>query len=221
MLNKALRRLGKPVLGNSYQLLATYTGKPIDVGNREHIVEQVGDGTLTVNNVIRTLFSEDDLLGKRVERKSHKPKVDPSGKTGQVLVTGEGDVPTVLSACCKPRFPHEIIGFVTRGSTIRVHRAQCRELEGLEQERILEASWAAAEGETQYQVKLVLETEDRKGLLKDVVTIVSDLGMSILDFSLKNEGKSHLMVETPNYDLLDRLMYRLERVDGVRGVEKG
>ena len=56
-------------------------------------------------------------------------------------MTGEEDLPVVLSSCCKPKPPVAIIGYVTRGRSIRVHRSSCSDLSGLEGERFVSTHW--------------------------------------------------------------------------------
>lgn len=71
-------------------------------------------------------------------------KISPTkkGKSGsRILVTGEEDLPVILSACCKPKSPVPVIGYVTRGKSIRIHRQNCRELQGLEGQRFVSAHW--------------------------------------------------------------------------------
>jgi GTP pyrophosphokinase len=228
MLNKALKRMGKSLLGPNFRLLKSYGGKNMDVSHREHIVEQVGDGTLTINHVIRTIFSEEDLLGMKIQKQaSPKPVVEkvPSAEDSkEVLITGEGDLPFTLSACCKPRYPHEILGSVTRGQTIRIHKKTCRELSDLDPDRLLDASWLTDAVKAHYQVQIRVRSLDRTGLLKDIVNVVADLDISILDFPLVEKDDDmvirDLIVEIPDYDLLTKLMYRLENVEGVEKVKK-
>jgi GTP diphosphokinase / guanosine-3',5'-bis(diphosphate) 3'-diphosphatase len=229
IINKELKRLGKGSLGPNYNLLAMYGGSKLKFADRENIVEMVGNGTMTVNNVVRTVFSEDELLGKKVVKKAvHRPKVDPKPSAGvreDVLITGEDNLPITLSACCSPRHPVAIIGVVTRGRTIRVHVKECRELSDIEPQRLLEATWAVASDEVpQYQVKVQIHADDRVGLLRDIIQVVADMDMNIVDFPLvsKESGVTvrNLIVEAPGYDDLAKLFYGLERLDGVHSVQK-
>jgi len=231
MLNKALRSMGKPLLGPNFQLLKVYGGTSLDLSHREHLVEQVGDGTVTPNHVLRTLFSEEDLLGTRVEKiPVHMPSIKAplvateTGESRDVLITGQSDLPFTLSACCKPHYPQSILGYVTRGNTIRIHQTSCRELSDIDPERLLEASWFVEAQRVHYQIKLRMESMDRVGLLKDIVNAVADLDISILDFPLVGHEEERVMrdliVEIPDYNLLEKLIYRLEKIPNVLKVRK-
>ena len=139
------------------------------------------------------------------------------------MITGESNLPVSLSACCKPHYPQAILGYVTRGKTIRVHQKSCRELNDIDSARLLEASWFI-EALPRYQVQLRMESMDRVGLLKDIVNAVADLAISILDFPLVERHEGHvvrdLIVEISDYDLLAKLIYRLEKIENVMSVRK-
>lgn len=236
MLNKELKRLGKPLLGPAYRLLADYGGKSLDLDRRENIVEAVGEGTLSVGNVLRTLF-QNLASGRFIEKTSLFPSLtelppDLIDKT-EVLITGEDKLPVVLAACCKPKFPVSIVGYVTRGKSIRVHVEACRELRDSDPERLLEATWAALEKEPHYQVRLRIEAHDRVGLLRDILTVVAELDMSVVDLPLisKERGESALrsapcvvvrdfIIDVPGLDNVSKLLVSLESVEGMVSVKK-
>lgn len=227
MLNKELKRLGKPLLGPAYRLLANYGGKSLDLDRRENLVESVGEGTLTVNNVVRTLFQHSGPEDA-VQKTSLFPPLfdvppDLIDKT-EILITGEDKLPVVLAACCKPKFPVAIVGYVTRGKTIRVHIVGCRELHGIESERLLEAAWAALEAKMHYQVRLRIEAHDRVGLLRDILTVVAELGMSVVDLPLVSKENAMVfrdfIIEIPSLDALSKLLVGLESVEGMVSVKK-
>ena len=138
MLNKQLAFLGKPALDDKLFALKEYAGQVRTLHEREQILESIGLGTTTAAQVVKTLHP-----GETSQSKAQK-EVDSLSYdelTKKVLVTGEEDLPVVLSSCCKPKPPAAIIGYVARGQTIRVHRQSCRELAGLEGERFVSAHW--------------------------------------------------------------------------------
>lgn len=223
MLNKELKRFGKPLLGPAYRLLANYGGKSLDLDRRENIVEAVGEGTLTVNNVVRTLF-QDQWQGDKEKIPAEFSLPDLIDKT-EILITGENKLPVVLAACCKPKFPISIVGYVTRGKNIRVHVEGCRELRDIEPERLFEAAWAALSAQTHYQVRLRIEAHDRVGLLRDILTVVAELGMSVADLPLvsKEEGTMvvrDFIIEIPSLETLSKLLVGLESVEGMVSVKR-
>ena len=229
LINKELRRLNKPLLGPNCGLLKYYGGKKaLSFSDRENIVELIGNGSMHVGTLIRNLFSERELMQEEAEHYLDKQieveEPEDEGPQDKVLITGESDLPTVLSACCKPRFPSPIVGYVTRGNSIRVHKNGCYQLKKVDKSRLLEATWASEDGKKKYQIKIRIESEDRVGLLRDVLGVVADMGNYVVDFPLigKKKGKviRTLIVEMSGYNTLAELLRKLEKLDGVISVQK-
>ena len=135
LLNNQLSALSKPLLDERLTSLKNYLGKKRDFSEREQILESVGIGGVTAFHVYRGLFPDEIL------REQKRKVVKATHFTSKVLVTGEEDLPVVLSSCCKPKPPVAIIGYVTRGRSIRVHRSSCSDLSGLEGERFVSTHW--------------------------------------------------------------------------------
>ena len=136
MVNKELYLLGKPALDDKLSAFKVYSGKERTLPEREQLLENVGLGNVTPFQLIKTLFPDETT-----QEKKKGEIVIPAEYTEEVLVTGEADLPVVLSACCKPRPPHLIVGYVTRGQHIRIHKKSCRELHGLEEARLMDSHW--------------------------------------------------------------------------------
>ena len=138
MVNRELQVLGKSVLDDKNALLKNYAGSGRTSAEREQLLENVGLGTVTAFQIVKTLFPDETAKARK------KGDVLVAAEyTQEVLITGEENLPVLLSACCKPKPPHSIIGYVSRGQFIRIHRKDCRELGGLEDERFISAHWKA------------------------------------------------------------------------------
>jgi GTP pyrophosphokinase len=137
LLNKELASLGKPVLDEKYSLLKDYSGKERSMVDREQILENLGLGTVSVTQIVKTLFPE---MAPPEKKREEVYKVSAT-LTEKVVVTGEENLPVVFSSCCKPKPPYPIIGYVTRGQSIRIHRLSCRELSGLDGQRFVSVHW--------------------------------------------------------------------------------
>lgn len=138
MVNKELQALGKPLIDDKLIILKEYAGKTRSMPEREQLLENVGLGNVTPFQLVKTLFPDETA-----QEKKKGEIIIPAEYTEEVLVTGEANLPVVLSACCKPRPPHPIVGYVTRGQHIRIHRKNCRELKGLEEARFMDSHWKA------------------------------------------------------------------------------
>lgn len=120
----------------------------------------------------------------------NRPLVNVSAKSASdrrrrnncgVVAKGDPDLLVHLAHCCNPVAGDEIVGFVTRGRGVSVHRASCPNCKGLlnHPERMIDVEWDAT-GATEFQVEIVVEATDRMGLLKDVTIALGDAGGNIL-----------------------------------------
>ena len=103
-------------------------------------------------------------------------------RTGDVRISGVGDLLTQMAQCCKPLPNDPITGYITRGRGVSIHRADCRNVLGLagtERARLIDVAWSAGAEET-WPVEIAVEAYDRKGLLRDATTVVSNEGVNIV-----------------------------------------
>ena len=137
-----------------------------------------------------------------------------------VIVEGIDNCLVKFSRCCNPLPGDEIVGFITRGRGVSVHRANCPNVKGLMEhpERMIEVEWDGA-ADTLFQVEIVVECLDRMGLLKDVTIAIGDAGGNILSAatSTNREGIATLrfMVEISDASGLDPLLASISSVDSV------
>ncbi|HTE13937.1 MAG TPA: TGS domain-containing protein, partial [Burkholderiales bacterium] len=128
------------------------------------------------------------------------PRKPRANSGGGVLVVGVDKLLTVPAKCCKPVPPEPIIGFVSRGRGVTVHRASCVNVKRLDAERIVAAEWGAACGET-FPVEVEFEALDRTGLLRDISEVFT------------RERANVIATSTLTRDLLARMRFTLEITD--------
>ena len=137
-----------------------------------------------------------------------------------VVVKGDPDLLVHLAHCCNPVAGDDIVGFITRGRGVSVHRTSCPNVKGLMQnpERLIEVEWDTS-GATEFQVEIVVEASDRMGLLKDITIAITDAGANILSASTQTtrEGGARLrfQVAISGANLLDSLLASVSRVPSV------
>lgn len=137
-----------------------------------------------------------------------------------VVVKGDPDLLVHLAHCCNPVAGDEIVGFITRGRGVSVHRASCPNVRDLmtTPERLIDVEWDTS-GATEFQVEIVIEATDRMGLLKDVTAAVSDSGGNILSAAtqISSNGVARLRFEVSISDasLLSSLLATVSRVPSV------
>ncbi len=209
-IDKLLQREGRT--GMSLQELAAGLG----LRSPEQLFERVGSESLPLRQVENFLRAGQpaapvDELALRTA------KAQPGG----VLVVGVDALLTQLAGCCKPAPPDAICGFVTRGRGVSVHRADCSNARHLRQrhpERVIPVTWGAR-NEGVFAVDLMVEAQDRHGLLRDISEVFSKQKLNVIGVRTQSRGDSaHMMftVELPGLEALPAALNQLREVAGVR-----
>lgn len=140
---------------------------------------------------------------------------------GGVLIVGVDKLLTTLAKCCKPAPPDPIVGFVTRGRGITIHRQGCASLSRLpaeSAERLVAADWDASKGEASYPVDVEIEALDRQGLLSDISTILLREKINVTATHTQSRGVTATMQFTLKITGLTQLRRVLGLIQGVPGV---
>ena len=152
---------------------------------------------------------------------NRKPQRRGKASSGVVVKGESADALLVrLAHCCNPVAGDEIVGFITRGRGVSVHRANCPNVKGLMEhpERMIEVDWDGA-ADALFQVEVVVECLDRMGLLKDVTIAIGDAGGNILSAATATdrEGVATLrfLVEISDASGLDPLLTAISSVESV------
>jgi GTP pyrophosphokinase len=142
-----------------------------------------------------------------------------TAKGGGVLVVGVENLLTALGRCCKPAPPDPIVGFVTRGRGITVHRRDCRNLCSMPDERMVAAAWGLTTGQ-HFPVDLRIEARDRQGLLRDISEILSRERINVTATATLSRGEFASMSFTVEVEGVDQLTKVLGLIREVRGVTR-
>mgnify|MGYP001217397741 FL=1 len=138
-------------------------------------------------------------------------------RPGGILVVGVDKLLTVPARCCKPVPPDAIIGFVSRGRGVTIHRRGCGNVRRLAVERLVAADWGPSADAT-FAVDIVVEADVRAGLLRDITEILSreHIGVTATSSARRNEAARMLLtVEIGNLDQLNRVLALIRDVPGV------
>ena len=191
--------------------------KLLDLETLEELLMALGNGTVTVGQVVNRLTTEE------VPPHEDQPITLPTvGPAAGIEVLGVGDLLTRIAACCNPIRGDSIIGYITRSRGVTIHKTVCPNiLAETERERLVSVGW----GKTQelYPVRIRVEAADRVGLLGDVTSLVSAERVNIKDcISEEADGVSiiTLTVFVSGIEQLGRLFSKLELVKGVNMVER-
>jgi GTP pyrophosphokinase len=231
-----LRKHGLGLGGHAGAKALDAVAKEMNFSAGDDLVAAVGGGKVSAKQVatkvIKQLSAGKDGPSCEAPTEAEAPVVEfehltpPRSarrrRTGTgVCVEGIEDMLVRLSRCCTPVPGDEIIGFVTRGRGVSVHRADCpnaRDLVKSSPERIIDVSWDTASQAT-YQVEIRLEALDRTGLLRDVTVALSEAGANIRWASGNTDkhgiANMQYLFELGNMDQLDRVINELKHIDGV------
>jgi len=207
ILDRELRRLGMQnvVLDD---LATTFNYKTID-----DLYVGLGCGDLPLGRIINELSIEDkdsDLL------EAH-PTIDTSAPDNTVTVVGLKGLLTNLARCCNPAPGDDIVGYVTRGRGVTVHRRDCPNMLRIgESERLIKVSWGDAK--KTYPVAVEIRAYDRQGLMGDISTVLTNESINLADISLKtshNLAVIKLILEVSEINQLSRILTRIENLPNV------
>ena len=156
-----------------------------------------------------------------VPKKSRASSVIQGAKSG-VLVVGTEGLMTQLAKCCKPAPPDEVIGFITRGKGVSIHRANCKnfvEMSARAPERVIQTTWGLPEKDTVYPVDIFVFAGDRQGLLRDISEIflrekINVIGVSTQ--SVKGQARMAFTAEIGSTAQLQKALSVIREVEGVR-----
>jgi GTP pyrophosphokinase len=149
---------------------------------------------------------------------THRSRAGSGG--GGILIVGVDRLLTQLAKCCKPAPPDAIVGFVTRGRGVSIHRADCTSLAQLKArlpERMITAQWGVQEGQV-FPVDIVVRANDRSGLLRDISEVLSREQLNVTAANTQSRTGVATMRFTVEVDGIARLKRTLSLIGDVRGV---
>ncbi|MBK1707721.1 MULTISPECIES: RelA/SpoT family protein [Marichromatium] len=195
----------------------------------EDLLAAIGRGDVPVGQVARQVGEPRAEHSKESEHKPrHHPQRQRSEPSSAVVVEGVDDLMTQMAQCCKP-VPHDpIIGFVTRGRGVTIHRRDCSNVRHLppdEAERLISVRWADAPVEASYPVDLLVIAADRKGLLRDVSSVFVDDDLDVLGVETHSErttdtASMRFTIEVRDQEQLGRVLVRLRQLPDVLEVRR-
>ena len=222
---KAMRKQGLPLQRLLTNANLTAVAQEIHSGDISALFAAVGQGQVSAQHVVNRLIAsaggqqalveeadEEEALPERRETKRR-----PSGDPG-IVVAGLPDVWVKLAKCCTPVPGDAIVGFVTRGSGVSVHRTDCINVPHLSEQsnRLVDVTWSATQNSV-FLVNIQVEALDRAGLLSDVTRSLSDQHVNILSASVATT-KDRVAISRFTFEMADPLHLGAV-LRAVRGVE--
>ncbi|AZC13931.1 MULTISPECIES: bifunctional (p)ppGpp synthetase/guanosine-3',5'-bis(diphosphate) 3'-pyrophosphohydrolase [unclassified Microbacterium] len=224
---RAMRRQNLPLQRLMNQDSFTEVARQLRYEDVSALYAAVGEGHVSTQSVIEKVTAlvsaaEDTSTGPIDLPAVGRSRAPRGGESG-VLVRGAPDILVKLAKCCTPVPGDEIVGFVTRGSGVSVHRADCTNVRSLKEdpERLIEVEWAPTT-KSVFLVQIQVEALDRSGLLSDVTRVLSEHHVNILSATVSTSNDrlaiSRFVFEMGDTVHLDRVLNAVRRIDAVYDV---
>ncbi|GAA4356896.1 RelA/SpoT family protein [Microbacterium rhizosphaerae] len=223
---RAMRRQNLPLQRLMSQDSFTDVAHQLRYEDVSALYAAVGEGHVSTQSVIEkvtALVSVNEVATGPIELphvgRSRQQRAGDSG----VLVRGAPDILVKLAKCCTPVPGDSIVGFVTRGSGVSVHRADCTNVKSLmsDPERLIDVEWAPT-SKSVFLVQIQVEALDRSGLLSDVTRVLSEHHVNILSATVSTTNErlalSRFVFEMGDIVHLDRVLNAVRRIDAVYDV---
>ncbi len=175
------------------------------------------------NTQIHTLDNLDEAFPLKRKRKSNKKTQNKHKPNIGVHVMGLDNLVMQIAKCCKPLPGDEIVGFITKGNGISIHRSQCLSLAKYKQlspERIIAAEWSQHNIHQTYMVDVYIEAHDRQGLLRDLGNVFSKEKINVVRSYSDNKNDIARMTFTLEFDHRNTLQEALQSIQNIKNVIK-
>ncbi len=224
--------LGKKIVQNAFRKLHATSPfndyvasllQYLGISNLDRLYELVGSGELPVSRVMQ--YFQVRKIKKSPANVVTRLVDTFTGRNNQgVLVGGNEDLMVRFAKCCNPIPGDSIIGFVTRGRGISVHKADCPNvaLFSNDEERKIEVSWDNGE-QKKYFVSLEIIGVDRPGLLNEISQVFTDFGANVIEGSIKTfsqQARSMFKIEIRNINQLKQIFRRVQRIKGIENISR-
>ena len=198
------------------------------------VLAGIGSGDVRINQLVNfinaqfnkpTAEEEDEAALKQITQKSTtqaKNITKTASKCGEIIIEGVDNLMYTIANCCRPIPGDPIVGFVTQGRGISIHRADCEQLQELKNhapERITSAQWSGNHNSS-YTMIVRIIANDRSGLLRDITTILANEKVNVLSVTSRIEMKQQLAtidmdMQIFNQDSLNRVLTKIKQLPDV------
>ncbi len=203
----------------------------------DSVLAAIGHGGLKEGQIVNRLLEElekkkkHDLTDEKVletiaETKNQKKPIEVKAKSG-IVVQGAGDLAVHFSKCCSPVPGDEIVGFVTRGRGISIHRTDCINVINASEEerrRLVSAEWSMSEGNGRYFTEINIYAQNRSGMILDISKVMTEnkLDMTSVNSHVSKSGTATITLgfEINGTEELTALIAKLRKIPGVVDIER-
>jgi GTP pyrophosphokinase len=175
----------------------------IGIDHEDEFYEKIGAGIISTDGIAARVMEEERKRQREREQEQQgllgtlvaplRPRKPTERKSGWHVI-GAYDILGAPSSCCNPVPGDDVVGYVTRGQGIKVHRRDCKNLQNVETERMMEMSFSKA-GEDVYPVQFLVTAAERPGLLSDISSVFSEQRINLLDFGIAKRDQKQGTVD--------------------------
>ena len=192
MLEEAAKRKGYSLSDILTEKSFQKVAEKLAFGSQEEMFSSVGYGAVSVNQV---LFKLIDYFRKEVPQPVVQPSIQGRYAKGAVTIKGMTGLLVSFAGCCSPVPGDDIVGFVTRGRGIVVHRKDCPNMKNVEPERLQPAQWIAEEGGARFKAGIVVKAAEQGAALAAVSGCVAEMKLSITSINGRYDKNNDAIVE--------------------------
>lgn len=224
LLDRELNRLG--VRDLTHEKLSEY----FHLSSVEEMLIAIGRGDINPAQIAGAVHKLVEKPQKEAERKKipERQRQHVSSEGGDIQIRGVGNLLTNMARCCKPAMGDSIIGFITQGRGVTIHRSDCKNILNLpdsKRPRLIEVEWGGFGSEATYPVDIEIEAVDRQGLLIDVYTVLANEKINVLGSNTLSDQKMHtaridVTLEIADIDQLSRVLGRINQLPNVMEVRR-
>lgn len=227
-LAKAIRRHNEPIQRLMSHETLKAVAQDLNRNDVSDLYAAIGEGSISAESVVRRLIisqggraGAEETMAEAVTPTRIQHRSDGHGNSAVIVASIEDtDVLVKLAKCCTPVPPDEIVGFVTRGKGISVHRADCPNVDSLRRgpDRFIDIAWDHG-ADAVYLVQVQIEALDRRGLLADISRALAEHDVNMISGTINTSServaKSSFTFEMADPHHLERVLRELRKIEGV------
>ncbi|HPT86664.1 MAG TPA: bifunctional (p)ppGpp synthetase/guanosine-3',5'-bis(diphosphate) 3'-pyrophosphohydrolase [Bacillota bacterium] len=220
LLERELRKQGMDLQENLRQEVLLDGAKKLGFNNTDDLLAAIGDLKVTPAMFIGKIAGEKEPVRPVQVRTESEDKRKSRKPSYGVTVKGVENLLVRFSKCCNPVPGDEIIGFITRGKGVSIHRSDCINLVNEDQERMIEVAWDKDYQGT-YPVDFEIVGSDRVNLLADVMNAISEMKLYLNAAKARNKKGTayiNLTLEIANSEQIRHICNRIKKVEGIQDV---
>jgi GTP pyrophosphokinase len=218
VLDKELSRLGLANIGHEN------IAERLHFDKNDDLYAAIGRGDVSATQIANAAQDVTVALHPDTYFLKNISTTKPSDQRDTVKIHGVGNLMTNMARCCKPVAGDPIVGYITQGRGVTIHRADCKNILRQPHERLIEVSWNTESG-AMYLVDIVVSAYDRQGLLRDITGILSDEKVNVIAVNTMTDVRDHmasmkLSIEISGIAQLSRLLARINQLPNVIDVKR-